>query len=136
MAKPELGVKRQCESCTGKFFDLNKDPITCPRCGTIFQVTVTATVAARPAPAPENDKEEDDVVEAGPETVSLEEADEDNDDGKVAAEVPDDVGVDVDIDDDDDDDNNTDDTFLADDDDDNDDVSGLIDSDIKKEDES
>ena len=37
MAKPELGAKRQCQNCGAKFFDLNKDPIVCPKCGTIFQ---------------------------------------------------------------------------------------------------
>ena len=85
------------------------------------------------------EKEEDEVADAGPEVVSLEEADDDNDDGKVAAEVPDDVDVDVDLDDDDDDDDdddNDDNTFLADDDDDSDDVTGLIDGEIQKDDES
>jgi uncharacterized protein (TIGR02300 family) len=34
MAKPELGTKRVCVSCGAKFFDLMKQPATCPRCGT------------------------------------------------------------------------------------------------------
>ncbi|MGA7453741.1 MAG: TIGR02300 family protein, partial [Rhodoplanes sp.] len=29
MAKPELGTKRLCASCSAKFYDLNHDPITC-----------------------------------------------------------------------------------------------------------
>ncbi|HLN40689.1 MAG TPA: TIGR02300 family protein, partial [Xanthobacteraceae bacterium] len=33
MAKPELGTKRLCASCSAKFYDLNKDPIHCPKCG-------------------------------------------------------------------------------------------------------
>ena len=33
MAKPELGTKRLCGSCAAKFYDLSKDPITCPKCG-------------------------------------------------------------------------------------------------------
>ena len=37
MAKPELGSKRQCLSCGAKFYDLNKDPAICPKCGTVFQ---------------------------------------------------------------------------------------------------
>jgi len=37
VAKPELGSKRQCQNCGAKFFDLNKDPIVCPKCGTVFQ---------------------------------------------------------------------------------------------------
>ena len=32
MTKPELGTKRRCNSCDTKFFDLNKDPIVCPKC--------------------------------------------------------------------------------------------------------
>jgi uncharacterized protein (TIGR02300 family) len=32
VTKPELGTKRRCNSCTTKFFDLNKDPIVCPKC--------------------------------------------------------------------------------------------------------
>ncbi len=43
MAKPELGIKRVCSSCTTKFYDLNKHPIVCPKCATVF---------APPAPAP------------------------------------------------------------------------------------
>ena len=48
MAKPELGAKRQCQSCATKFYDLNKDPIVCPKCGAIFQVAPTPR--ARRAP--------------------------------------------------------------------------------------
>ena len=47
MAKPELGTKRFCASCGAKFYDLNKTPITCPKCGTPFQV---APVTTRPRP--------------------------------------------------------------------------------------
>jgi uncharacterized protein (TIGR02300 family) len=59
VAKTELGTKRQCQSCGAKFYDLQRDPITCPKCGTVFvveQVTRTrrpradATVAAKPKP--------------------------------------------------------------------------------------
>ena len=79
MAKPELGTKRLCAGCGAKFYDLNKDPIHCPKCGAVYEIVVAtrplrpgaAPVAPRPpvpeeAPAPEPQ----DV-----ETVSLEEAD-------------------------------------------------------------
>jgi uncharacterized protein (TIGR02300 family) len=36
MTKPELGTKRRCNSCATKFFDLNKDPIICPKCAAVF----------------------------------------------------------------------------------------------------
>jgi len=43
VTKPELGTKRVCGSCTRKFYDVNKRPIVCPTCGTVF---------ALPEPAP------------------------------------------------------------------------------------
>lgn len=33
MAKPEWGHKRRCLSCGAAFYDLNKSPIVCPKCG-------------------------------------------------------------------------------------------------------
>ena len=36
MAKPEWGIKRTCQACGKKFYDLNKSPIICPSCGTEF----------------------------------------------------------------------------------------------------
>jgi len=32
MAKPELGTKRVCVSCSAKFYDLCKTPAVCPKC--------------------------------------------------------------------------------------------------------
>ena len=34
MAKPELGGKRVCVACGARFYDLNKAPAICPKCGT------------------------------------------------------------------------------------------------------
>ena len=34
MAKPELGTKRICVACSAKFYDLQKNPAICPKCGT------------------------------------------------------------------------------------------------------
>ncbi|MDE2581305.1 MAG: TIGR02300 family protein [Rhodospirillales bacterium] len=34
MAKPELGTKRVCVSCSTRFYDLAKVPAVCPKCGT------------------------------------------------------------------------------------------------------
>ncbi len=48
MAKPELGGKRLCQSCATKFYDLNRDPIICPKCGAHFIVPV---LTARTGPA-------------------------------------------------------------------------------------
>ena len=51
MAKAELGTKRLCANCGAKFYDLNKDPIHCPKCGTVYEVAPVVT-RARPEAAP------------------------------------------------------------------------------------
>ena len=33
VTKPNLGKKRTCLSCETRFFDLNKNPAVCPKCG-------------------------------------------------------------------------------------------------------
>jgi uncharacterized protein (TIGR02300 family) len=45
VTRPELGTKRRCTSCDTKFFDLNKDPIVCPKCMAVF-------VPPQPDPVP------------------------------------------------------------------------------------
>jgi len=42
VAKPDLGTKRLCAGCGAKFYDLNRTPIVCPKCETIFTPVVTA----------------------------------------------------------------------------------------------
>ena len=79
MAKPELGTKRLCGNCGAKFYDLNKDPIVCPKCHTVLELAAVTTrprpdAAARaPAPAAEEEVAAPEVADA--EFVSLEEAD-------------------------------------------------------------
>jgi len=128
VAKPELGTKRICAGCGTKFYDLNKSPITCPRCQAEFVIQAKPAPAAKKA-APAEEKE----AAAGPEFVSLEDADNEK---KVAARaVPGDDDDDFEADDaplDDDED----DPFLGDEDEeDDDDVSGLIGSGRDSDDE-
>ncbi|MGJ0503594.1 MAG: TIGR02300 family protein [Methylocystis sp.] len=121
MAKPELGAKRQCQSCGTKFYDLNKDPIACPKCGAIYQVVALTRAAAR-AQA----EEESEIEKESPDTVSLEEVEE----TEAAAEsldVEDEVEIEAD--------DAEDDTFLEEEEAD-DDVSGLIDGDIETDEET
>ena len=33
MVKATWGTKRTCQSCAARFYDLNKGPIKCPKCG-------------------------------------------------------------------------------------------------------
>ncbi|MBV1705248.1 MAG: TIGR02300 family protein [Hyphomicrobiales bacterium] len=122
MAKPELGVKRHCLHCGAKFFDMNKSPISCPKCGTVFE---GAIVPRAPAPVAAKDDEEGELPVAGPELVSLEEAEPAE--AKVAG------AEDVDVDDDEDE---ADDPFLAPEEEDEDDVTGLIDGEIPKDEET
>ena len=122
MAKPELGAKRQCQSCGTKFYDLNKDPIACPKCGAIYQVVALTRSAARVV----EEEEEGEVEKENAETVSLEEVEE----TETAAEtidVEDDVEIEAS--------ESEDDTFLEEEEGD-DDVSGLIDGDIESDEES
>ena len=32
MAKQEWGIKRSCQGCNSVFYDMQKTPITCPKC--------------------------------------------------------------------------------------------------------
>ena len=45
MPKDEWGVKRLCPHCTSRFYDLARDPMTCPECGHTF--TAESLVAGR-----------------------------------------------------------------------------------------
>ena len=38
MVDARLGVKRRCLTCTAPFYDLNRTPIVCVKCGAVFQV--------------------------------------------------------------------------------------------------
>ena len=126
MARPELGVKRQCMSCGAKFYDLNKDPIVCPKCAAVFQATGPARVAPPAAAARQRQEEEPEVEPAGPEMVSLDEVEA----GENEKDIPVDDDIDVA------DDVADDDTFLEDEEEGDDDVADLIDSDIEDDEEA
>jgi uncharacterized protein (TIGR02300 family) len=52
LAKAALGQKRVCLHCGARFYDLNKQPIVCPSCGTTFEPEAfVRTRRTRPAPA-------------------------------------------------------------------------------------
>ena len=81
MAKPEWGIKRFCQNCGARFYDMRRDPPTCPKCGTPFtpravvrprRATPVAVVSKVPSPAAVEDDLapgveipafEDDVIE-------------------------------------------------------------------------
>jgi len=90
VAKSELGTKRLCGGCGAKFYDLNKSPITCPKCDEVFTVVVVSSRARPEAakvvrpPVPKVEPEILEVPEA--ELVSLEEADAEAEGAKKPAE--------------------------------------------------
>jgi len=45
MPKDEWGVKRLCPHCASRFYDLKRDPMTCPECSHSF--TAESLVAGR-----------------------------------------------------------------------------------------
>ena len=52
MVKPEWGAKRVCHSCGAPFYDLHRDPITCPKCGAVYDPeAILKSRRARPAVA-------------------------------------------------------------------------------------
>ncbi|MBI5320148.1 TIGR02300 family protein [Bradyrhizobium sp.] len=127
MAKSDLGTKRICPTTGKKFYDLNKTPVISPYTGEVVPIAPVApprmtrgAAAAAPAMAPDAPE----PAEAE-ELVSLEEADAEENTGKVKAVVPEseeDIEVDETIEGDDDDDS----TFIADEEEGDEDVTDII----------
>jgi len=101
MAKPELGTKRVCVSCSTKFFDLMKQPAVCPKCGTEQPAEQprlrraagnVAEEKRRPKPAPVPGLEDADVEVEVVEEEGEEDVLEDTSDLEDGAE-----GIDVDV---------------------------------------
>ena len=51
--KAERGTKRTCQNpeCGSRFYDLNRDPITCPICSTVYELAASPVAAAAAAAA-------------------------------------------------------------------------------------
>jgi uncharacterized protein (TIGR02300 family) len=108
VAKPELGTKRLCSGCGAKFYDLNKDPIVCPKCHTVMALAALTARSrpepvAAPRPVPAAARQEEAVV---PETqdaefVSLEDADAEaqGKKGEAVEGADDDIEIDESLDD-------------------------------------
>jgi len=110
--KAARGTKRTCQSdeCGARFYDLNRDPIVCPICGSIYAL---ASVAASALPAS--------VAEAEPAPRARPKKPEDEEEGGVAvdlADAEDDAGDTLAADDDE--------TFLEEDEEDGGDVTTII----------
>jgi uncharacterized protein (TIGR02300 family) len=129
VAKSDLGTKRICPTTGKKFYDLNKSPVISPYTGEVVPIAPVApprmtrgaaAAAAAPSMAPEAPEPAENEN-----LVSLEEADAEENTGKVKAAVPeseDDIEVDETIEGDDDDDS----TFIADEEEGDEDVTDII----------
>ena len=128
MAKSDLGTKRICPTTGKKFYDLNKNPVISPYTGEVVPIAPVAppraargaACALQPPPPPTCRS-----PRRPKSWCSLEEADAEENTGKVKAVVPeseDDIEIDETIEDDDDDDS----TFIADEEEGDEDVTDII----------
>ena len=126
MAKSELGTKRICPTTGKKFYDLNKNPVISPYTGEVVPIAPVAPArGGRGAEARNMTQDTAPEPAEAEEMVSLEEADAEENTGKVKAVVPeseDDIEVDETLDDDDDDDS----TFIPDEEEGDEDVTDII----------
>jgi uncharacterized protein (TIGR02300 family) len=54
MTKPEWGVKRTCEACNARFYDMERSPVVCPKCGHEFTpVAIIPLASTVPEPVEE-----------------------------------------------------------------------------------
>ena len=99
--KAEWGLKRTCAGCGAKFYDMRREPVTCPRCGALYAPQATVkTRTKRAAPAEEErrrpvvapvPKKEEPAVEPKAETEETESEEEVIEDTSELGEDEDDV---------------------------------------------
>ncbi len=134
MAKPELGTKRVCPATGRKFYDLNQTPVISPYTGEVVPIEAPARSRAEQNRAAQ--RVEPEVAEAGPEFVSLEEADAEAAGAKAPGSPDVDEDADVDVGEDIEAGGDEDDTFLEPSEDEDEDVSDIIGGDIEDEEET
>ncbi|GAN67674.1 TIGR02300 family protein [Acetobacter orleanensis] len=105
MSQPDLGTKRVCVSCGARFYDLNRSPAVCPKCGTEQPELVSrlrrnsdslTPHANTPAPAKKDDEDIDIDTEADTDDDVLEDSPDldDDDDDDISSDI--DVSTDSD----------------------------------------
>ncbi len=97
MPKEEWGVKRLCPHCASRFYDLRRDPMTCPECGHSFtaeslQAGRGRAMIAEKSVAKERDLELDDL--ADDEVLDEESGDVELDDDLLEDDEDDNVSLD------------------------------------------
>ena len=79
MPKEEWGVKRVCPNCSTRFYDLQKNPMTCPSCDHEFTLESLTGNKSRTMTADKPDAQnKDNIVEGDGDDVVLDD-DEDDD---------------------------------------------------------
>jgi len=99
VVKLEWGTKRTCQSCSARFYDLQKSPATCPKCGAIFeQSTGNRRTRGRASTADKSaDLPLDDIILVEDLELDVELVDaEDDDDTDPLMEDTSDLGEDLD----------------------------------------
>lgn len=97
MPKDEWGVKRLCPHCNSRFYDLQRDPMTCPECGHSFSAESLVagrgrTLIAEKISAKERDLDVDDLTED--EELDEESGESEIDDDLLEDDGDDDVSLD------------------------------------------
>jgi len=102
VAKAELGMKLTCESCGARFYDLNKTPGVCPKCGTANARPVIFKASRRPAEDREKAAAAAAKLAAAPKPVAEDDVEEvvagDDDEDEAVIEDTSDLGEDDDVD--------------------------------------
>jgi len=88
LASPELGTKQICPTCQAKFYDLNKRPAHCPKCGSDFDPDEAVRNRRVRARSSTPDFEADDTR---PSQVSGDEVESDEEEDEVVAPELDEV---------------------------------------------
>ena len=120
MAKAKLGTKRSCTSCGLRYYDLNKNPITCPSCNAVFDFDLLLKTTKSRQPVKAVNDDEGVAVEGEVTKVAATHLDQNADNTPSS----DDDAISSDLDYDDDDDGNLD-----------EEAGGLIQDDISADDE-
>jgi uncharacterized protein (TIGR02300 family) len=111
VVKANWGIKRTCQSCSARFYDLNKSPIKCPKCGREHDredfvkvrrgrgsaaATAAATAAAAAAAAKASKKKVDEGALGGDDLPDVE-GDEALEDADDLADEADDIESEVEV---------------------------------------
>ena len=96
MPKDEWGVKRLCPHCTSRFYDLQRDPMTCPECGHTFTAESLVSGRGRTLISEKTtSKNEDvDIDDLNEEDLDADSGDDDLDDDLLEDDEDDDVSLD------------------------------------------